>query len=404
MRHRTFASFSERNYALFFAGQVLSLTGSWTEKPALQALVYEITHHDARWLGWIGAIPLFPTLLVSLPAGALVDRANPRRVVIVTQLLMMLGAAAMATLVRFGTVTAWHVLAYSVWSSGVFAVDAAARQALVVRLVPRERLTNAIALNTSMFSVARFAGGIVFALIISYTDLGKGGCIALNAISFAFVIVGLLLMRLPPEPPAPPRGGSHLWEGVDYARRAPTVRAALLVVIALSMFGFQISHLLPVFAEKVWAVGEPGLGYLNAAAGIGALAGSLALATRAADVHRGRLMLRYCLAAPVFLCLFAAGFPFALGMVVLAAGGFVMTQTQSCANSLIQHDVPDALRGRVMSLYTLSVLASFPVGALFAGYVADRWGAPVTTLADAVVILAVVAAIRITHPALRETR
>lgn len=404
MRHRTFASFAERNYALFFAGQVLSLTGSWTEKPALQALVYDITNHDARWLGWVGAIPLIPTLLVSLPAGALVDRADPRRVVIASQTLMMVGAAAMAALVRFGDVRPWHVLAYTIWSSGVFAIDAAARQALVVRLVPRERLTNAIALNTSMFSVARFAGGIAFALIISYTNLGIAGCIALNAISFAFVIMSLFALRLPAEPPPPPRGDDHLWEGLRFAYRTPSVRAALLVVIVMSMFGFQISHLLPVFAEKVWNVGEPGLGYLNAAAGVGALAGSLALATRASDVHRGRLMLGYCLAAPVLLALFAAAGPFTLGMAALAAGAFVMTQTQSCANSMIQHAVPDGLRGRVMSLYTLAVLASFPVGALFAGYLADAWGAPVTAFADALVILAVIVAIRVTHPALRETR
>src|SRR6185369_6444099 len=116
------------------------------------------------------------------------------------------------------------------------------------------------------------------------------------------------------------------------------------------------------------------------------LVGSLTLATRGADVHRGKMMLGYCLAAPVFLCLFASGFPFAVGMLVLAAGGFVMTQAQSAGNSLIQHAVPDELRGRVMSLYTLAVLASFPIGALFAGFVADRWGAQATTFADAAVI------------------
>src|SRR6185436_3926568 len=164
----TFSSLRERNYALFFSGQVLSLIGTWTEKPALQALVYDLTDHDAKWLGYIGVIPLLPTLLVSIPAGAFVDRTDARRVVIWTQALMMLGAAAMAAVVFLGHVEPWHCAVYTFYSSGVFAVDAAARQSLLIRLVPREQLTNAVALNSSMFSVARFAGGFVFAAVILY--------------------------------------------------------------------------------------------------------------------------------------------------------------------------------------------------------------------------------------------
>ena len=401
---RTFASLSDRNYALFYAGQMLSLTGSWVEKPALSALAYDLTGQDEAWISWIGIIPLIPTLLVSIPAGAYADRRDPRRFVIWTQTLMMLGAAAMAALVFFGHCTIWHIAAYTAYSSGVFAADAAARQCLVVHLVPRERLTNAVALNASMFSVARFAGGAVYAALIRYTRLGNGGCIAMNAVSFGFVLAGLLMMRLTITPKPVTQIRRDPWAGIRYVWHTPAVRAALLIVCALSMFGFQISQTLIVYAHKVWNVGQAGFGDLHAAAGLGAFLGSLTLATRASNVHRGKMMLGYSAIAALFLCAFAAGPPFVAALFILAAGSFVMTQAQSAGNSLIQSTVPDELRGRVMSLYTLSVLASFPIGGFLAGFAAKTYGAPATTLVDAAVILAAVAVIAATHQTLRRTR
>lgn len=404
MRTRTFESLGDRNYRLFYAGQMLSLVGSWIERPALQSLAYELTGRNEDWISWIGVIPLLPTLLVSIPAGAFTDRRDPRRIVIWTQALMMLGAAVMAAFVFAGHCTIWHIAVYTAYSAGVFAADAAARQALVVRLVPRERLTNAVALNASMFSGARFVGGAVYAALIRHTSLGNAGCIALNAVSFAAVLVGLLMMRLPAMTRPAPVHRSDMLEGVRYAWRTPEVRAALLLICVLAMFGFQISHLLIVYATKVWDVGQPGFGDMHTAAGLGALLGSLALATRGADVHRGRMMLAYCVAAAVFLAGFAMHLPFAVGLGILACGSFVMTQAQSAGNSLIQHAVPDELRGRVMSLYTLGVLASFPVGGFLAGFAAKDLGAPAVSFIDAAVILAAVAAIAGTHPILRRSR
>jgi MFS family permease len=401
---RTFASLSDRNYALFYAGQILSLTGSWAEKPALQSLAYKLTGHSEAWISWVAVIPLLPTLIVSVPAGAFSDRHDPRRIVIWTQALMMLGAAAMATVVLCGWCTIWHIVAYSAYSAAVFAVDAAARQSLVVHLVPRERLTNAVALNSSMFSVARFVGGAVYGAIIRYTGLGNGGCIAVNSVSFAFVLGGLFLMKWTVPPRPEPKHPTDVWEGVRYVWRTPTVRAALLVICALSMFGFQVSQILVVYAVKVWNVGDPGFADMQVAAGLGAFLGSLILATRGSDVHRGRMMLGYCVAAAAFLALFASVPAFLVGLVTLGCGAFVMTQAQSAGNSLIQHVVPDELRGRVMSLYTAGVLASFPIGGFLAGFAAGKFGAPATTMADAAVILAAVAAIAATHPSLRKTR
>jgi MFS family permease len=404
MRARTFESFSERNYALFYAGQIVSLTGSWVEKPALQSLAYRLTHQNEDWISWIGIIPLIPTLLVSLPAGAFADRRDPRRIVIWTQTLMMAGAAAMALLVHFGSCTIWHIAAYTAYSSGVFAVDAAARQSLVVHLVPRERLGNAVALNASMFSIGRFAGGAAYAALIRWTKLDDGGCIAVNAVSFAFVIAGLLMMRITIVPQVLREHGSGVLEGLRYAWRTPVVRGTLLMICVLSMFGFQVSHLFVVYSTKVWQTDAGGLGELHAAAGVGAFIGSLALATRTRSVHRGELMLGYAIVATLCLAAFSSVPPFAGALAILACGSFVMQQTQSAGNSLIQSTVPDELRGRVMALYTAGVLASFPIGGFLAGFSAKRFGAPATTMTDAAIILAAVAAIAVTHPSLRKTR
>jgi predicted MFS family arabinose efflux permease len=404
MRTRTFASLGERNYALFYAGQILSLTGAWTEKPALQDLAYELTGQDEKWISWIGVLPLFPTLLVAIPAGHHVDRRDPWRIVVWTQTLMMLGAGAMAACVYAGVCTKWHVAAYTIYTSAVFAVDASARQSMLVQLVPRERLANAVALNASMFSVARFVGGAAYAAIVRYTSLGNVGCIALNAVSFAFVIGGLLLMRLPPRAEKTDHHDADAWEGVRYAWRTPEVRAALLLICVLSMFGFQISNLFVVYAHKVFDVGRPGLGDLHTATGLGAFLGSLALATRAADVHRGKLMLAYVFVSGLCLAAFSLTPPFGAALVILGLGGFLMTQAQSAGNSILQHAVPDGLRGRVMSLYVMCVLASFPLGALVAGLAAAHFGAPSTTMADAAIVLVAATAIAVTHPALRRAR
>ncbi len=404
MPNRTFASLRERNYALFYVGQILSLVGSWTEKPALQSLAYDLTGRDENWISWIGIIPLVPTLLVSLPAGAFADRRDPRRIVIWTQALMMLGAAVMAAFVFLGHCTVWHIAVYTAYSAGVFAIDAAARQSLLVHLVPRERLANAVALNASMFSVARFVGGSVYAAIVRWSGNGNGTALAVNAVSFAFVLGGLLMMRISYKPHAEAHEGGDVWEGVRYVWRTPAVRAALLVICALSMFGFQVSQLFVVYAAKVWNRGDPGLGDMHAAAGLGAFLGSLALATRSGSVHRGRLMLGYAAVAALFLVAFSEAPPFEGALVLLACGAFLMTQAQSAGNSLIQHTVPDRLRGRVMVLYTTGILASFPIGGFLAGFSAKRFGAPATTFMDAAVILCAVLLIAMTHPTLRKTR
>lgn len=398
----TFSALRDRRFALFLFGQWLSQTGTWMERAALTALVYELSGHDESWLAVIGAVPLLPVVLVSIPAGHWVDRLDVRRVVLAMQIGMMLAAAGLAAAATAGVVRPWHVVVYAVVAGGLFAVDAPARQALVPRIVGPKELTNALALTVTGFNMARLLGGFAFSAVIALTTWGEPGCFWINAASFLVPIVALLRIRERPRDAAPHGHGDGLGAGVRFALRTPVVRGALLLLVGSGMLGFQVSHLIPVYAEKVWATGKEGQGFLHAAFGLGALAGGLTLATRSGHVHRGRLIPNYLLAASVLLAGFAFAPSAAVGYAVLGAAGFVLVQTHSASNALIQSQVPDAFRGRVASLFTLAVLGSFPVGGFFGAMLAKQIGAPWTTCVDAVLLATATLTIRATHPQLRD--
>jgi MFS family permease len=402
MRPQTFASLRERNYALLFAGQVVSLTGTWMERIALNQLVYELTGKDARWLGFVAAIPMVPSLLLALPAGALCDRVPPRRVVLVTQTLMMFGAAAMAWIVLAGAVRPWHIAAYAAYSSAVFAVDAVARQTLLVQLVPMESLGNAVALNASMFTSSRFLGGLAFAAIVTASGASaKGLCLVANTASFVFVIGGILAMRLGPTPVHADGHDSGLLAGVRYARRTPVVLGALAALVVMSMFGFQFSHLIPIYADQVYRLGDDAVGHLQSAVGLGSFVGSLTLATIIGRFRPGALMFLYATAAPFVLAALALDIPFGGAMAAGAVAGFLLNQAQSACAAILQRTAPHSLRARVMSLYTTSVLTAFPIGGLVGGFVAHAIGVKATILLDAEIILLAVVLIRLGAPSLR---
>jgi MFS family permease len=373
------------------------------ERLALGTLVYRISGYDEAWLALVAFAPALPVFAVSLPAGAAVDRLHLRRLVIGTQTAMAVAAVAMAAFVQWGSPEPWHIVAYSVVSATLFAADAPARQSFVPRIVPRSALTNALALNAVGFNTARLLGGIAFWAVVKHLGWGEAGCLAVNALTFLLPIVVLLRIREEPLAEAPPAGspaeshGPTFTAGIRFALRQPVVRASLLFLAASGLFGFQISQLLPVYAEKVWFVGREVVGTLQAAMGIGALVGALLLAGRSHRTHRGRLVLRNSLAASAFLAAIAFVPDPDIALLLLAAAGFLLIQVHSACNALIQSHVPDALRGRVVALFTLTVLGCFPVGGLLCGLIAKSWGAPATTLLCAELLLAACLAIRATH-------
>ena len=365
----------------------MSLIGTWITRLATSWLVYQLTG-SAWWLGVVGFVSLLPTLVVSPVAGVLVDRWDRHRVLVVTQALSLVQSAALAVLVFTGTMTVMHLLWLQLLQGLVNALDTPARQAFVVELVDnRADLPNAIALNSSMFNGTRVVGPAIGGALLA--TAGAGWCFAIDAASYVAVIGSLLAMHTRARVGTPHVRGfgavlSELREGVRYASGFPPVRALLLLVAMLSTFGMPYTTLLPEVAGKVLRGGPHLLGWLTTAGGVGALAGALYLAGRSSVLGLGRVIGATTAATGVALIAFSFARAQWLAIVLLAVvGGTFMITTASC-NTILQTLLPEALRGRVMALYTVAFLGTAPIGSLLAGALAARAGTPITILVGAV--------------------
>ncbi len=376
-----------RNYRLFFTGQSVSLVGTWVTRIATSWLVYQLTG-SAWWLGLVGFVGLLPTLVVAPVAGVLVDRWDRRRVLVATQALSLLQSVVLAALVFTHTVTVAHIMWLQLVQGLVNALDTPARQAFVVQMVDdRADLPNAIALNSSMFNGTRVIGPAIGGALLA--TAGAGWCFALDAVSYVAVLASLLLMHMPARTAAPATRGlaavvAELREGVHYAARFPPVRNLLLLIALLGVFGMPYTTLMPEVASKVLHGGPHLLGWLMTAGGVGALGGALYLAGRPSVVGLGRVIGAGGIATGAALVAFSFAHTawLALALLTLVGGAFMVT-TASC-NTILQTILPEALRGRVMALYTVAFLGTAPIGSLLAGGLAARMGTPLTILAGAV--------------------
>jgi MFS family permease len=370
---RMLQALRHRNFRLFFAGQLISLTGTWMQQVAQGWLVLRLTDSPAL-LGLVAAASSLPVLLFSLPAGTLVDRFPKQRILIVTQLVAMLLAGILAVLTLTGAVEVWHVLTLAALLGTVNAFDAPARQAMTVELVGRDDLLNAIALNASVFNAARTVGPAVAGLVVAL--IGEGPAFLINTLTFLPVLLGLVLMRLPPF--IPPASGGRLQalrDGLRYIQRdEPRVRALLLQVGALSFFGFVHIPLMPVFARDVLNAGASGLGWLSAASGLGALIAALVLAQLPKEAPRGRIITIALFLHMPLMVAFTLSRSLPLAMLCMFGTGLAGVCSMALSNTLIQTIVPDGLRGRVMSVFTLLLLGMSPLGGMFAGVIAEAVG------------------------------
>ena len=373
---KTFSALRGRNYRLFFAGQLISLIGTWMQIVAQAWLVYALTN-SPLYLGIVSFASSIPALTLSLGAGVVIDRVPKRTLLIITQCAEMLLAFVLAVDVMTGWVQAWHVVILSFSLGIVDAFDVPARQAFVVEMVERrEDLMNAIVLNSAIFNTARIIGptlaGIALALV------GAAWCFFLNGLSFIAVIIGLWLMDVKPMISAV-RGVSpmtQMREGLGYIWRNQTVRTVISIVAVANLFGFGYSTLMPAFAEDVLNSGPAGLGFLSSAVGVGALTGALLLASLGNFRHKGMLITAGNLLFPIMALFFSASKIFPLSAMILVGVGLGFMVQNVTANTLIQVTVPDELRGRVMSVYTMVFQGFFPVGSLLAGFIAQNWGIP----------------------------
>jgi len=397
----TFAALRHRNYRLWFFGQTISLMGTWMQTVAQGWLVYALTGSKLA-LGTISFFGNLPTLFLMLPAGALADRFSRRTLLLATQTVMTIQAFVLAALAATGALRVWHIALLATVLGVANSFDAPARQAMTVDMVDDRRdLMNAIALNSSIFNMARIVGPAVGGVILA--SLGAAWCFALNGVTFFAVIVALWLMRLPrmeqvrhSEPLL-----AQIKAGLGYIRSHIEVMAMIAWIGVASLFGLAYSVLMPAYAADVLHVGETGLGMLNAAAGLGALAGSLLVASLGSFRYKGWLLTVGSLLFPASILLFATSrsFAFALGCLVVIGLAFVITS--ATINTLIQSLVPDALRGRVMAVFTLSFFGTAPFSSLLAGVIAQAFGTVVSVAIGAGITLVFALFIFFAVPSLR---
>jgi MFS family permease len=398
---QTFAALNHHNYRLWFLGQLVSLVGSWMQTTAQQYLIYELTESSA-YLGLIGFVGGVPTWLFMLYGGIVADRFSRRSMLIVTQVTMMVLAFVLAGLVFLGSVQPWHLLVMAGLLGIATAFDAPARQAFVVELVDRHDLTNAIALNSSMFNMAVVIGPAVAGF--TYAKVGPAWCFMINAFSFIAVIIALILMKLKPAGPSTRRASAllDLREGLSYTVSNSQIRFLIINMGVLSLFGLSVMNLLPAWAVSVLGGDVQTNGLLLSARGLGALAGALMIAALSYRGVRGKIWTIGNLLLPLAMISFSftRWLPFSLVFMVVIGWGF-MTQANT-SNALVQTQVPDHLRGRVMSIYTLIFFGTMPVGSLIAGTLASRISEPLTVLISGLILACVAAFVWIRVPSLRK--
>ena len=367
-----------RNYRLFFAGQGISLIGTWIQRIAQSWLVYRLTD-SVLLLGVVGFSTQIPTFLMAPFAGVIVDRRNRYRILVAAQILAAIQAAVLAALVLTDRVHVWHIIVLGVFLGLVNAFDMPARQSLVVQMIERrEDLSNAIALNSTMVNGARLIGPTIAGLVIS--AVGEGLCFLLNAVSFLAVIFALLAMRLNVESAGKPKGSMlpDLKEGFRYCFGFPPIRSILLLLALVSIMGMPYAVLMPVFAKDILHGGAHTLGFLMGAVGTGALVGAVYLASRKTVLGLGRLI---ALSAIVFgggLVLFSFSRQMWLSMALLFFAGMGMMMQMAASNTVLQTIVDDDKRGRVMSFYAMSFFGMVPLGSFLAGGLGSRIGTPAT--------------------------
>lgn len=369
-------AFRHRNYQLFFAGQLISLVGTWMQSVAESWLVYRLTG-SAALLGVTAFCSQIPVFLLAPIGGTTADRVNRHRVMVTTQTVSMLLPLTLSALTFSGRVQPWHVFILAGCLGVVNAFDIPARQAFVVEMVGRDDLLNAIALNSSMVNGARVVGPAVAGILVA--AVGEGWCFLVNGVSYVAVITGLLLMEVPKttRDRGPHSPVQATIAGFQFAARTPPVRAVLLLLGLVSFAGMPYAVLMPVFAESILHGGARGLGTLMAASGLGALGGALSLAARKGVRGLGGWIATAAASFGVALALFSLSRTFWLSVLLLVpVGASIMVQMAS-SNTLLQAMVPDNLRGRVMSMYSMMFLGMSPFGGLLAGFLAERLGAPV---------------------------
>jgi MFS family permease len=419
----TFRALSHRNYRLFFFGQIISLVGTWMQIIAQQWLIYRLTG-SAGLLGVVNLVTMLPAAPLALWGGSLADRFSKRSILVVTQSTMMIVALALATLTWMAVIRVWHVIGLAIVLGAAQAVDVPARQSIVVEIVEgSEDLSSAIGLNSAAFNAARAVGPALAGVGVAM--VGEAGAFFANGVTFVAVIIGLLMMRFPPfqRHAHRPKLGTHIREAVRYIS-GQQVLVILISLVAVSAFlSLPYSILMPVFAQEVlhesarpmlefvcheaqnWTSCQSPdamtYGLLMAASGLGAVVGALFVATLSRNARRGHWLTLTNLSFPMLLIgmSLSRSFPFTLALLI--GIGFSSVTQNVLANTLLQIKVPDSLRGRIMSFYSLTYQGAMRVGGVQAGLLGDYFGASAIVGLGSLVCLVYSAFVAWRFPAVR---
>jgi MFS family permease len=380
-----FQALRHRNYRLFFAGQGVSVIGTWMQATVLSWLVLELANSPFM-LGVSAAAASAPMLAFGLVGGALADRISKRRIIITTQTCLMLLAFALGMLVLSGHVRLWHLILASGIAGTIMAFDMPARQSFAVEMVGKEDLMNAIALNSSLFNGARIIGPSIAGVILTWR--GPTTCFFANAVSFLAVIAALVMMRVS-EPPARPRASllADVQDGLRTIWSDRSMRAVVGSAGVFSIFGMSYATLVPLFARDILHSGARGYGLLLSSAGVGAVTGALTLAAI------GRLLTARRLTSGALVCFsigvvtFALSRRFPLSCACLALVGFSTMSYLATTNTLLQVTAADRVRGRVVSAYVWVTFGMAPLGALQIGTLAEHAGASLAMMVGGAIIV-----------------
>ena len=392
--HHAFSSLNHANFRLFWFGQLISLIGTWMQTTAQSWLVLELT--GSAWLlGVVGALQFLPVMLMALFGGVIADRFPKRRILLFTQSFAMVQAAVLWALVATGKTQIWQVMVLALLLGCTNALDMPTRQAFVSEMVGRKDLPNAIALNSSLFNMARIVGPGIGGLLIA--RLGIAPLFLMNAISFIAVLIGLILINpkklfatnkplaLANGEPKPTMLQS-IREGLSYAMRTPSISLIIIIVGTISLIGINFNVILPLFATDVLHSGAEGFGFISSAFGLGSLFCALWLAWGNRRPNMSSLLIGTIVFSILEAC-FALSHWYVVSLVLIASVGFAQIAFSATANTTIQTVAPDHLRGRVMSLYMLVFAGSIPLGNLLTGGMAHLLGSPLTLLIEAGICL-----------------
>jgi MFS family permease len=377
---------ANKNLRLYFAGQAISLIGTWMQQMALAWLVYRLTN-SAEMLGLIGFISQAPAFFLMPFAGIVADRVNRHRMTVITQTCALIQSTALAALVLCGAAQFWSLAALGAVMGIISAFDIPTRQTFVIDMVTdKSEVQQAIAMQSSMVTVTRLIGPAVAGFVISI--FGEGLCFAFNAVSYVAVIIALLMIKSTQK--ARPADNSPIFtqlkEGFSYAFGLGPLKALILLMAFISLFGTPYATLLPAYAKDHFG-SATSLGFLTTATGLGSLVGAVLLASRKNVLGLGRWILVACIIFGVGLIGFSLSHIFWLSLLLLTFAGFGMIVQMASSNTLIQTIVEEDKRGRVMSIYTMAFMGLAPFGSLIAGYVAGHIGIEKTIFAGGVCCL-----------------